>query len=259
MANADETVAAVSPKLPPFWTDTPEGWFSYIESNFNIAHITRSRTKFDHVVTALPSTIIRDIIDVIQSPNADDPYAHIKKTILARTTISERERLRQLLSKEDLGDRTPSQLLRHMQALLGNKAESFDATLFRELFIQRLPATVQRVVAAAAPETSLSSIATMADSVMEIDNSTVSSIKTSSHQERDSLGKQIAELSQQLASLSARVDRLGSQNSSHRSRSRNRSKSPHPSGLCYYHRRFKNNAKKCVQPCNFTGNAKSEC
>ena len=137
-------VTAVSLKLPSFWSKNPVAWFAYIESSFNLQNITRSRTKYDYIVTALPSDVITEITDILANPGAD-PYDAIKQALLTRTTISERERLRLLLAKEDLGDRKTTQLLRHMQSLLGQDATTFDQKLFRELFLQRLPSSSQRV------------------------------------------------------------------------------------------------------------------
>ena len=42
------------------------------------------------------------------------PYDRLKAVFLKRTTTSDEVRLQQLLAGVELGDRTPSQLLRHM-------------------------------------------------------------------------------------------------------------------------------------------------
>lgn len=68
---------------------------------------------------------------------------------------------------EELGDRQPSQFLRHMKTLLGGRAEYFDAGILRELFLQRLPPAVQMILATA-EDFSLPELAVYADKIMEV-------------------------------------------------------------------------------------------
>lgn len=88
---------------------------------------------------------------------------------------TERERLRQLLAAEELGDRRPSQLLRHMYGLLGARLPTFDKSLLKELFLSRLPPQT-RMVLAALPESSIDALADVADRVIEVSRATVAHI-----------------------------------------------------------------------------------
>lgn len=76
----------------------------------------------------------------------------LKIALLKRTRSSE-ERLQQLLSSEELGDRKPSQLFRGMQQLVGNKI--MDPAILRQLFIQRLPRNIQLILASTTDRTKL--------------------------------------------------------------------------------------------------------
>ncbi|XP_064465152.1 uncharacterized protein LOC135376550 [Ornithodoros turicata] len=98
-----------------------------------------SLTKFRHVVSVLPPEVGSDVADVLMAPMGETPYDTLKSALIERTMASERRRYQQLLSGEDLGDRRPSQFLRHLQGLLGDRASSFDERLLMELFLQRLP------------------------------------------------------------------------------------------------------------------------
>ena len=62
-----------------------------------------------------------EVRDLIVDPPSVDPYAKLKTELVRRTSDSEQKRLHKLLISEELGDRTPSQLLRRMQQLLGEK------------------------------------------------------------------------------------------------------------------------------------------
>ncbi|KAM7288102.1 uncharacterized protein ISCGN_031791 [Ixodes scapularis] len=126
-------------RLPRFWTADPQLWFAQVESQFTTSHITSQTQRFHHVVAALPPETAVDIRDIILEPPTTNPYDNLKAELIKRTSASEHQRLQQLLTSEELGDRTPSQLLRRLQQLLGERAATFDPALLRELFLQRLP------------------------------------------------------------------------------------------------------------------------
>jgi hypothetical protein len=48
-------VTHVSFKIPDFWPHEPNTWFRKMESKFRICNITQSSTKFDHLLSALPT------------------------------------------------------------------------------------------------------------------------------------------------------------------------------------------------------------
>ena len=117
----DPPAVATIAKLPSFWPNDPSLWFAQVEAHFATRRITQQKTKFDHVVASLAPDVATEVRDIILAPPADNPYDNLKKTRISRTTLSEQQRLRQLLHAEELGDRRPSQLLRKMDQLLGEK------------------------------------------------------------------------------------------------------------------------------------------
>lgn len=96
-------------------------WFAQDEAQFTTRGITSQGTKFAYVVAWLQPEIAEEVRDLLITPPAEDPYDKIKTQFIARTSTSEKKRLHQLLISEGLGDRKPSQLLRRMWQLLGDR------------------------------------------------------------------------------------------------------------------------------------------
>ncbi|CAN7950256.1 unnamed protein product, partial [Ixodes pacificus] len=228
-------------------------WFLQVESQFHLAHITSQKRKYHHVVSALSPTAADEVYDVLSSPSATNPYDQLKAALLQRTEASERTRWQQPLSAEELGDRLPTQLLRRMTQLLGERANAIDDVLLRELFLQRLPQNVQTVLAAVAP-LNLAGLAGLADAFMEVASP---SIATAAALTSQSAGN-TSTTSQDIREPNARRDTARSPSRRRRSTScrpdNDRSSRGHSSGLCYYHRRFGPDARRCQRPCAWPKN-----
>ncbi|XP_037564624.1 uncharacterized protein LOC119444272 [Dermacentor silvarum] len=180
------------------------------------------------------------------------PLLLVQETLIRRLTPSELERLRQLLNDTDLGDRTPSQLLRHMQRLVGS-VTGLDSTLLREIFLQRLPSHV-RVALATVAEKDIGKMAAIADAIMaaanpsaSVANVQVKSASAPSPNEFLELREEIARLTETVAALQARTSRPLEQRSAQPQQPRLR--------WCWYHRKHGDAARKCVAPCGYPGNA----
>ncbi|CAN7941464.1 unnamed protein product, partial [Ixodes pacificus] len=106
-------VSTVRIKFPPFWTAGPELWFVQVESQFAARRITSDLTRYHHVVSSLPPATACEIRDLLLAPPAEEACKTPKETLIRRVTPSEPQRLQRLLHEAELGDRTPSQLLRH--------------------------------------------------------------------------------------------------------------------------------------------------
>ena len=172
------TVAAVSIKLPPFWPQDPEVWFAQVEAQFSTKGVAVQKTKFDYVISSLSQEFASEVRDLLLKPPAENPYDTLKAQLIKRTAASEQRKLQQLISGEELGDRKPTQLLRKMQQLLGDKLGTGTDTnsFLRELFLQRLPPNVRMVLASADPSTTLENLADMADKIMEVSTPTVAAM-----------------------------------------------------------------------------------
>ena len=242
-------VSAVQLKLPPFWPADPQVWFAQIEAQFATRGITAQKTKFDYVVASLAPEFATEVRDLILQPPEATPYDRLKEQLIKRTAASEQRRLQQLFNAEELGDRKPTQLLRRMQQLLGDKATNTDAAFMRELFLQRLPSNVRMVLASTPDTGNIEDLAQLADKVMEVAVPSVASVTTST--ELQQLRQEVTDLKGMLQSLKLT-----------QRRSRSRPSSPAPCSeqsqeLCWYHAKFGDQARKCRPPCSKSGNAQA--
>jgi len=133
MDTTEETVNSavyrVSQRLPPFWPDRPAVWFAQAESQFELAAITRQRTKFNYVVSQLNHQQAAEVEDIISPPELE-PYDRLKAELVRRLSTSREQRVRQLLSHEEMGDRKPSEFLRHLKSLAPDVPDDFLRTIW---------------------------------------------------------------------------------------------------------------------------------
>lgn len=246
---------AISVKLPPFWGKSPVFWFTRAESIFRRAGITVQETMYDHVLAVLPEESISDVYDVIEkiaTSRSTTPYTTLKDALISRNTLSEKERLEQILSKESLGDRKPSDFYRHLKHLAGNSSVVNDE-LIKSLWTRRLPVEIQCALTTSS-KTDIQDLTELADMLAQIrpqQNSLFAVSTPAASEDRLSrLEMQIAEMSKNLAALAK-----GSGSRS-RSKSRNRRpNSPHPnSSVCYFHNKFGADARRCRAPCTWKEN-----
>ena len=242
---------------PPFCTQEPSMWFSLLEINFSSQRITSSLTKFTHATSLIPHDILTQVSDVITTAiDSKTPYEDLRAAILARLQSSVTSRLQELLSKEELGNKKPSDLLRRMKKLLGEKYQSFDAAMFRHLFYQRLPTAVQQNIFSVKNKLTIEELAELADEFTTSLPVKISAINTSQSPSTD-----ISKLTELVTQLTLEVNSLKEQRSRPyhnrspsckrcRSQSRKRYDTQN-SSYCFYHDRFGHNARKCRQPCSF--------
>ena len=93
--------AAVSIKLPPYWSNDPALWFSRLKHS-------SPHTEFAHVIGSLQPEVAQEVHDLLINPPAENLYTQLKSELVKRTSASEQQRLHQLLNVEQLGDRKPT-------------------------------------------------------------------------------------------------------------------------------------------------------
>jgi hypothetical protein len=116
----DQHMAHVAFKIPDFWPHNPNTWFRKMESKFRICDLTQSSTKYDHLLSALPTEICSNINDSLAEidENAADAYEQLKGLLMSRYTKDCWARAFWLHKFPEIGDMKPSEMMRQMKALL---------------------------------------------------------------------------------------------------------------------------------------------
>jgi hypothetical protein len=136
----DQHVAHVAFKIPNFWPHDPTTWLRKMESKFRICNITESSTKYDHLLSALPTEVCSNINDSLVEidENAADTYEQLKGLLMSRYTKDRWARAFELHKFPEIGDMKPSEMMRQMKALL--PTDTSPGTYFMAAFLLRLPA-----------------------------------------------------------------------------------------------------------------------
>ena len=245
------TFSAFDTARVPFIQNDVHSWFVQLEANMAMRGLTSQTKKFHFCIGNLPAHIIPEIADLAENPPASNPYDMLKEVVLARMAVSEQKKIQQLLTTETLGDRKPSQLLRHMRSLAGNANDN----IVRHIFLNRMPINIQPILATLDKDASLDKVAEVADQILDQTTYSHPTINTSTVHENNELKKMVVTLTQQMEAMGKRLEALSIRHprgrSSSRKRAHSRSRSSSPSPYCWYHHRFRERARKCVQPCSF--------
>src|SRR5215469_9920986 len=276
--------------LPSFFDGDVPLWFCTLEACFLPTDDTQ--TRFRSVISKLPPSILSKVRHVFPiALNALDPYNILKEEVLKVTSPSSSQRIKELLSKQSLGDRKPSEFLLHLQSLLGPSHAQLEESFTRPLFFEQMPPSV-RTILSAFPSLSLSETAAAADRIiLELPPSHIS--VASSHRPSPSfphpiphsgspssssvpsqvlLGARMTALEGRVQSIETELRNLSvqfsafvasqrsffvrspspSSRSRERSSSRDRPFTHTAQGICFYHHKFKERALKCNKPCTYS-------
>lgn len=263
--NLSSELFRVGVKVPPFYPDSPALWFAQLDGQFILSGVKQDSTKFYFAIAQLEHQFAVEIADLIQTPPKENMYLTLKNEIIRRLSASKEQKVRQFLDQEEMGNRKPSQYLRHLMTLAGPEVP---VDFIRTIWASRLPKEIQPIVASH-QDMKIDKLAALADHIFAIASpasGVVSQVQQPSTSYKtpttltpqqqsfamEAMALQIAELTKQVAALSSHRGR-----SSYRgrrrfnSRSRSRSRSRDTSGICWYHRRFQSKASKCTKPCQY--------
>lgn len=264
------TVAIDRCKLPPFWRTNPELWFLQVESVFSINRISMDSTKYNHVVSSLDPDTVTEVADILRAPPETDKYEALKTACLRRLMDSADRQLHRALTGLELSDRKPSQLLRQMQLLAGDRASE---DVIRVKWLDLLPPTCRRFLKVF-KASSLEELAAAADEMIDINpvvattssdvNPDVAAFTPRTPAARyDPVAAELAALRTAMSDLAVSIKSLI--NSSRPPR-RERSRTPvRPQGsstssnstarCCWYHNKYGADANFCREPCSFSKNS----
>lgn len=251
-------VCRVGVRIPPFYPTKPAIWFAQIEGQFAIANITSDATKFYHVISQLEPPYADEVEDIIISPPSTNKYEKLKSELIRRLSASKDKKIKQLLIHEELGERTPSQFLRHLRHLAG---QGVPDDFLQSIWASRLPTNTQTIIASQI-NTPLDDLAELADKIHDvlIPSPHAAACSCASTSTESTYQKQITQMAKQIAALTTKIKNIStdfgrksrSRDRSRHTRSRTRSHSSynrHP--VCWYHYKFRDRAKMCIKPCDF--------
>ena len=219
-----------------------------------------------------------EVRDLLLRLPVEHPYDKLKEELTKRTALSEQRRLQQLFTGEELGDRKPTQLLRRMHQLLGDRP-GLDNTFLRELFLQRLPHSVHMVLASTPDTTTLDKLAEMADKIIDVATPSFAYVVTPTSvvpagtptpvisavtptpimaDSTPTLAIEIEHIRAEVSRLEKLVQKLANPRSSSTHRSSHRSptsiSTTSSDSLCWYHRKYGDQAQRCRSPCAWSSN-----
>ncbi|XP_018644587.1 hypothetical protein Smp_190300 [Schistosoma mansoni] len=244
-----DTVMTTKSRLPEFDRSDPELWFAQLEHYFTRHNIKSEGIRYRDLCSILPPSVAKEVRDLILDPPSPQPYTILRREIMNRLSLSDSQGIQRLFQGETLGDRSPSQFLRHLQVLMGDN--TVGEAVLKQGWIQALSCYVQHCLDAQDPETSLSHLARIADRIMERGPPTGPGTINHTQKVESAKDPVIEGLIASVKSLTEAVTRM---QMGHRNRSpqRPRSKSQmsrQPGQFCWYHWKFGVNSTKCMQPC----------
>ncbi|CAL8082087.1 unnamed protein product [Calicophoron daubneyi] len=161
-----EATAQPTFELPDFIPEDPERWFAILECRFATAGITTQVDKYSYLAANLPFALAVKVRDIIIHRPANHPYDVLRGALMERAAASQESRIRQLLEGLQLGDNRPSQLLHQMRALAGSSAGLYES-LLRQLWLRKLPTSIQPFSSILLDKLPLIKVAEMADTAVD--------------------------------------------------------------------------------------------
>lgn len=263
-------------EMPKINSKNTEQSIAKLEEWLLLNGVTDDDRKYSALKMQLDSSTYTQVGNVLYHPPETGKFDALKKAVIKVFTDSETKRMQNLIDGLQLGDKKPSQLLTEMRNL--HRGNLMDDTIFRQLWMKRLPSNVTSVLGALTktlnantPPPTLEQLAEAADSIMENAQSSSNSINSIANKSNDTshvddLHKTIQSLNEQVKWLTLKIK---GQQSGFRSRSRSRSQgrtaavsAPEPANVeksadaeptpCSYHKKHgygEHKNRKCFPDC----------
>lgn len=138
-------LAAVTVKLPSFWTINLEAWFQHAKAQVALWGVTSPETRCFHVVSALDAPTAVHMAPFLTTFRTPHDYNEHKMLLLETLGLSDDERARSFNAMTKLGDRCPLEVMDQLHLLHGREEPNF---LLRQAFKRLLPPAVHYALAA---------------------------------------------------------------------------------------------------------------
>ena len=158
----DRFVARLQVKPPPFYKKSPELWFKQMESQFFLAGIQSSVTKYHHAMAALPEDVMRNIVDSLSCD-----YDVLKAAVLESLKANRFQLIDEAMSALELGDRKPSHLVNEIQRRFSEVGVKVDDTIVKSRLLSALPIQIRSALVGH-EDADLKTFAKIADSMLAV-------------------------------------------------------------------------------------------
>lgn len=243
-------------QVMPFDRDDVPTWLQHFECVLRI-HQVRANDRYDYLMASLSKDALAPISLSLKNPPDTDQYDWLKNLLQEAHGKSTRERLRQLLEGEKIGDRRPSVFLNHLRSIAPDHIED---EIVKEVWWRELPSSTRAIMSTTTKAT-LNDYAKMADTIAsEIPvEHTIAKISTTEQRttnDDDDMQEVLRLLRLILRGIQTPLLVRPSRPETRRDKTpAKRATSVGPdksdSTLCYYHETYGKEAKKCRDPCTF--------
>ena len=252
MAVDPDVAAHVAMKMPPFYTWDPDLWFDTVESSFRVKNIKTQQTKYDYVISSLPTDISEDMSHFIKAVPEEDKYTYIKQALLEAYKPTPDAKCTKLL---ELPQMQPSDCPRVLARKIVNLSVSMDQ-LQQALLLRLLPPDLR----AAVSTTTAEDVHALGDAVKQAQGRiglhkrvaalSLGTTPSPSHEEGRETAKSADELEQLVTAAVSK--QLGNRGQQRAQKGKGRGKNPSASKggqLCFPHQKYGRLARSCNRSC----------
>ncbi|CAH8670245.1 unnamed protein product [Schistosoma bovis] len=186
----------------------------------------------------------------MSTSDVSEPYGTLKRSILKRGDLTDRQRLDRLFNNVDLQHGSAKDMFQRMREVIGLR--TFDEDLFKQLFLSKLPQQVQAVLVSF-QNNALGELAASVDRVLEITKSTteVFSVKEKPHTTQNDITELCHTLTRYLNLRTDCKRSCTTRRSISRKRSVSRPRETDNPDWCWYHNQYGKSSRNFRKPCNF--------
>ncbi|KOX79334.1 hypothetical protein WN51_09136 [Melipona quadrifasciata] len=250
--------------LGPFHKDNAKIWFIQAEACMNVANVTNDTIKFYYIISQLDADILFLVKDIVDAPPATDKYPTIKNRLLQLFSQDIEPKVLRLL-KCRRGNEKPSHFLHRLKSLARKKIPDI---ILKVIFLEQVPEAL-RYILLVDKNADLAELGSIADEIISFELSINKAIYTRDVAIKEyhmtaicqTLSYQITQLASKLAQLKLeytqqlserqRKHRLKPQRNKHVPAQPDSESTEQNSELCYYHRRYGEQAHRCAIPCTW--------